>query len=60
MACQYCQESRQAMFASFQEWTARPFANTLSPKDWFLLFGFLIVLSLLWGIIVRTIRDVAA
>lgn len=47
------------MLESFKNWATAPFASTISPLDWFKLFGFLIVLAILWGLIIRMIKDIA-
>lgn len=41
----------------FLTWLKRPYADDMSAGGWFLFLGLLIVLSVLWGIILRHIKD---
>lgn len=43
------------MFASFKEWLAQPYREGMDAWHWFYFFGLLIVISVMWGLILRTI-----
>lgn len=43
------------MLANFQAWLAKPFSTDQDVLHWFLFFGLLIVISITWGLILRTL-----
>lgn len=45
---------------NFKSWLAQPFRTDMSALDWFYFFGLLIVISVVWGIILRHMRSLAA
>lgn len=45
------------MFASFQSWFQKPFSSDMSAVDWFLFVGLLVVITGLWAMIFRHIKD---
>lgn len=48
------------MWAEFKSWAAQPFDLTnMSLLDWWLLFGVLILISLSYGLLIRTATEVA-
>lgn len=46
------------MFASFKEWLASPYRQEMDTAHWFYFLGLLIVLTAMWGLILRTIKEV--
>lgn len=38
---------------SFQAWLAQPFSTNMSAAQWFLFFGLIMVIALLWHIILQ-------
>lgn len=47
------------MLAQFKAWWAKPYDDEMSVTGWFLFFGLLIVLSVLWALVLREIKEVA-
>lgn len=43
----------------FKAWLASPFSADMSAAHWFYFVGLLIVISVLWNIILRTIKETA-
>lgn len=41
---------------SFRQWAASPFRSDMSVAGWFTFIGLLVLISLLWGIILRHVR----
>jgi hypothetical protein len=46
--------------AAFQAWLKQPFSTDMPAKDWFLFFGLLIVISVMWHMILRLIEGTAS
>jgi hypothetical protein len=46
------------MWQDFKSWAAQPFSADMSAVHWFLFLGLLIVLAMLWGMILSTVREV--
>lgn len=46
------------MLEDFKAWYKQPFSADMSAAHWFLFLGLLIVLATLWGMILRTVREV--
>ncbi len=46
------------MWDDFKNWAAHPFSADMSALHWFLFLGLLIVLATLWGMILRTVKEV--
>lgn len=46
------------MLQDFKDWAAHPFSEDMSAGHWFLFLGLLIVLAMLWGMILSTVREV--
>lgn len=44
------------MLENFKDWFARPFAADQSVTGWFLFLGLLIVITIIWGMILRTLE----
>jgi hypothetical protein len=42
---------------SFKNWLAAPFSSSMNAGQWFLFFGLLIVISMLWHMILRLVTD---
>jgi hypothetical protein len=40
---------------NFKTWLSKPFDQDMNATHWFMFFGLLIVISVLWGIILRHI-----
>ena len=48
------------MWSEFKAWTAKPFDLTnMSLADWWLFFGVVIVISVSYGLLIRTAEDIA-
>lgn len=46
------------MLDRLKAWFTAPYANTsLSPVDYFMVVGLLLVVMVLWGMILRTFRE---
>lgn len=45
------------MWEHFHEFMARPFRSEMDAFDWFMFVGLLVVIMILWGIILRHIRE---
>ena len=42
------------MFLSdFKDWLKRPFATDMDAFHWFLFFGLIVVISILWSLVLR-------
>ncbi len=46
------------MLSSFQSWLAQPFNGSMSAGRWFAFVGLLIAFLIIWGIILRHLREV--
>jgi hypothetical protein len=46
------------MWQDFKDWAAHPFSEDMSAAHWFLFLGLLIVLAAMWGMILRTVKEV--
>lgn len=46
--------------AAFQSWLKQPFSPNMSAQQWFLFFGLLIVISVMWHMILRLIEGTAS
>jgi hypothetical protein len=47
------------MVEKFKAWFAKPYDDNMSASGWFLFFGLLIVISVLWSLVIREIKEVA-
>lgn len=47
------------MLQRFKNWWAKPFNSDMDATGWFLFFGLLIVISVLWGLVIREIKEIA-
>lgn len=45
------------MWENFKAWLAQPFREDMDALGWFCFFGLVIVISALWAIILRHIRE---
>lgn len=45
------------MWQNFTAFMAEPFKSDMDAFDWFMFVGFLIVLMIMWGIILRHVRE---
>lgn len=43
---------------SFKDWLRQPFAADMDAFHWFLFFGLLIAVSVLWGLALKTVASV--
>jgi len=48
------------LLQDFQNWIAQPFSPSMDAWHWFLFFGLLIAISVLWSFILYTLRGTAA
>jgi hypothetical protein len=48
------------MADSFQSWLKQPFSADMDALHWFLFFGLLIAISILWGFALRTVAVVTS
>lgn len=48
------------MWTNFKDWLSSPYADEMDALHWFYFLGLLIVLSALWGFILRTLREVSS
>ena len=46
------------MLNAFQEWLKKPFSSDQDALHWFLFFGLIIAISVLWGFVLKAIRSV--
>lgn len=56
--CQECIRKRGAIVDSFKQWLNQPFSADMNAFHWFLFFGLLIAVSILWGFALRTVAVV--
>jgi hypothetical protein len=47
------------MWDDFKAWIASPFSADMSAGHWFLFIGLLLVIAMAWGMILRTVKEVA-
>jgi len=47
------------MLDTIKEWYNRPFSEDMDATQWFLFFGLIIAISVLWGLILRHIINKA-
>lgn len=47
------------MWSNIKSWLGKPYSDDMDAFHWFLFFGFLIVLSILWGIVLANLRHAA-
>jgi hypothetical protein len=45
------------MWNEFKSWAKQPFSADMDALHWFYFFGLLIVISVLWGLVLRALRD---
>lgn len=45
---------------SFKSWLNQPFSADMDAFHWFLFFGLLIAVSILWGFALRTVATVTS
>ncbi len=45
------------MWAEFKNWLASPYHEHMSAAHWFFFLGLIIVLSAMWGLILRTMKE---
>ena len=43
---------------TFRDWLSRPFSADMDAFHWFLFFGLIIAISILWGFALRTVANV--
>lgn len=46
--------------ASFKDWLKQPFQADMDAFHWFLFWGLLIVIGVMWSLILTTIKDASA
>jgi hypothetical protein len=59
MTCETCAKARLAMWEKFKGWYSQPFSTEMSATDWFFFFGLFIAISVLWGLILRQLKELA-
>lgn len=47
------------MWTDFKDWLASPFSADMTALHWFLFIGLLLVIAFAWGMILRTVKEVA-
>lgn len=47
------------MLERFKDWYAKPYDDNMSVTGWFLFFGLLVVISVLWALVLREIKELA-
>lgn len=45
------------MWEDFKAWAQQPFSADMDALHWFYFFGLLIAISVLWGLVVRTLQS---
>lgn len=45
------------MWSNFKSWLAAPYSENMDAAHWFYFLGLLIVLSALWTLVLRTIKE---
>lgn len=43
---------------AFKDWLGRPYQAEMDAFHWFLFFGLLIAISVLWGLALRTVGNI--
>lgn len=56
--CQACIQKRAAIVDSFKAFLKQPFSADMDAFHWFLFFGLIIAISILWGFALRTVQVV--
>lgn len=46
------------MLAQVKAWLGRPYSDDMDWFHWFLFFGFLLALSVIWAIILHNLKNV--
>lgn len=46
------------MLSNFQSWLSQPFNSNMSAPKWFAFVGLLIAILIVWGIVLRHLREV--
>jgi hypothetical protein len=47
------------MWTGIKSWLGQPYSDDMDALHWFIFFGFLIVLSILWGIVLANLKYAA-
>lgn len=45
------------MLEKFKDWWAKPYDDGMSVTGWFYFFGLIIVISVLWALVLREIKE---
>jgi hypothetical protein len=48
------------MWNDFKSWGAKPFSADMDALHWFYFLGLLLALSFMWGLILRTMKEVTS
>lgn len=43
----------------FADWIKKPYSEDMSAGGWFLFLGLLIVLSVVWSLILRSLKEIS-
>lgn len=46
------------MLEKLKDWYRKPFNSDMDATGWFLFFGLLIAISVLWGLVIREIKEI--
>lgn len=46
------------MLQNFKAWLAQPYSDDMDAVHWLYFFGLLIAISIIWALILRTIKEV--
>ncbi len=58
--CASCLETRGRIMDTFKTWLRQPFSADMDAFHWFLFFGLVIAISVLWGFALRTVAVVTS
>lgn len=58
--CPACLAKRGAIVDEFRTWLKQPFSADMDAFHWFLFFGLIIAISILWGFALRTVAVVTS
>ncbi len=61
MSCSVCDTvGKIVMLDDLKSWAQKPFSADMDALHWFLFFGLLIAISVLWGLILASLRRASA
>jgi hypothetical protein len=58
--CPACREARERFMDSFKQWLRQPYSTDMDAFHWFLFFGLMIAISILWGMSLRALQTLTS